>query len=279
MQGEQIYAFFGSHGGAVHTLQSYAVSVLEHTVAPPPLPTPKQRALMQKLADESAASFQQTIYHSAGGVFAQYFHTASPSSALASMNLGSRPAKRKAAGGIETLRAIPWVFAWTQLRLHLPVWLGGGEALKKMADSPEGLEELREMYKSWPFFSGLVDLVELEISKANPKVSAYYDAKCCSSDSNLTALGKELREKLDEAVATFLKIAGKSELLEDQPLTKAAFSARAHYMNALHALQGEAMGRMRGADAPAEGTETYRCLNDAMIVTVQGIAAGMQNTG
>ena len=96
---------------AVHTLQSYAVAVLEHTVAPPPLPTPAQRTLMQKLADDSAARFQQTIYHSAGGVFAKYFHTASPSAALAQMNLGSRPAKRKAQGGIETLRAIPWVFA------------------------------------------------------------------------------------------------------------------------------------------------------------------------
>ena len=71
---------------------------------------------MQKLADESAHAFQQTIYHSAGGTFAQYFHAASPSSALAAMNLGSRPAKRKAQGGIETLRAIPWVFAWTQAR-------------------------------------------------------------------------------------------------------------------------------------------------------------------
>ena len=169
VQGEQIYAFFGSHGGAVHTLQSYAVSVLEHTVAPPALPTASQRALMQKLADASATSFQQTIYHSAGGVFAQYFHTASPSSALASMNLGSRPAKRKAAGGIETLRAIPWVFAWTQMRLHLPVWLGGGEALKAMADTPEGLAELRAMYAQWPFFSALVDLVELELSKVRAR--------------------------------------------------------------------------------------------------------------
>ena len=91
VQGEQINAFFGSHGVAVHTLQGYAVSVLEHTVSPPPLPTPSQRALMQALSDASAASFQQTIYHSAGGVFAQYFHTASPSSAPL------RPAKRKAA--------------------------------------------------------------------------------------------------------------------------------------------------------------------------------------
>lgn len=279
VQGEQIQAFFGSHGVAVHALQSYAVSVLEHTVAPPPLPTAAQRSLMQTLADSSAAAFQQTIYHSANGVFAQYFHNASPSAALASMNLGSRPAKRKAAGGIETLRAIPWVFAWTQMRLHLPVWLGGGEALQAVAATPEGFEQLRDMYVTWPFFRSLVDLVELEIAKANPAISAYYDRKCCADDVNLTALGAELREKLDAAIGVFLKVSGKPALLAEQPKTKAAFDARDKYLNALHALQGEAMGRMRSSGAPDEASDTYRQLNDAMIVTVQGIAAGMQNTG
>jgi len=279
VQGEQINAYFGAHGVAVHSLQSYAVSVLEHTVAPPPLPSASQRALMQKLADESAACFQQTIYKSAGGVFAQYFHTASPSSALASMNLGSRPAKRKAAGGIETLRAIPWVFAWTQMRLHLPVWLGGGEALKGVAATPEGLAQLRELYASWPFFRGLVELIELEISKADPAISAHYDTQCCASDPNLVQLGKELRTKLGEAIDTFLLIAEKPALLDGQPKTKAAFEARTKYLNALHAIQGETMGRLKGSDAPAEETEMARHLSDALIISVQGIAAGMQNTG
>ena len=142
-------------------------------------------------------------------VFAKYFHTASPSAALGSMNLGSRPAKRKAAGGIETLRAIPWVFAWTQMRLHLPVWLGGGEALTALAKTESGMKELKEMYASWPFFTALVDLVELEISKAEPSISSYYDLKCCVTDPNLKALGIELREKLSEAITIFLQISGK----------------------------------------------------------------------
>ena len=116
--------------------------------------------------------------------------------------------------------------------------------------------------------------------QANPDVSAYYDAKCCGGDANLTTLGVELRQKLGEAIATFLKISGKQSLLAEQPLTKAAFAARSQYLNALHALQGEAMGRLRASDgAPDEGTDVYRQLLDAMIVTVQGIAAGMQNTG
>ena len=105
------------------------------------------------------------------GVFSKYFHAATPTAALATMNLGSRPAKRKAAGGIETLRAIPWVFAWTQTRLHLPVWLGGGAALaQQIADGQ--LPDLQAMYRDWPFFQGLIDLIELELSKAEPAVSS-----------------------------------------------------------------------------------------------------------
>ena len=145
--------------------------------------------------------------------------------------------------------------------------------------APEGLAQLKDAYATWPFFRSLVDLVELEISKADPAVSSYYDKKCCAADANLTALGEELRTKLAAAVAIFLKISGKPSLLAEQPKTKKAFDARAKYLNALHALQGEAMGRMRAAGAPDEATDEYRQLNDAMIVTVQGIAAGMNNTG
>ena len=156
VQGEQIQAFLASKEVAVHTFQRYAISVLEHTVAPPPLPSEKQRALMQELADASASAFQQTVYKSEGGVFSKYFHAATPTSALAEMNLGSRPAKRKAAGGIETLRAIPWVFAWTQMRLHLPVWLGGGAALAAKIKAG-GLAELQETYQRWPFFQARLE--------------------------------------------------------------------------------------------------------------------------
>jgi len=164
--------------------------------------------------------------------------------------------------------------------LHLPVWLGGGEALLDVASTPEGLQQLQQMYATWPFFTGLVDVIELELSKADPAVSALYDKKCCAADANLTALGVELRAKLADAISIFLRISGKTSLLADQPKTRAAFSARTKYLNALHALQGEAMGRLRATDAPVdEASDVHRHLTDAMIVTVQGIAAGMQNTG
>jgi len=271
VQGEQIQAFLASKELAVNTFQRYAISVLEHTISPPPLPSAEERQLMQQLADESAAAFQKQVYQSEGGSFSSYFHQATPTSALAEMNLGSRPAKRKAAGGIETLRAIPWVFAWTQTRLHLPVWLGGGSALHDRI-AAGGLPELQRMYRSWPFFAGLVDLIELELSKAEPSVSDYYDAKLCTPE--LKAVGDQLRAALTDAMVAVSAVAGHESLLENHPNTKASFALRRPYLLTLHAIQGEVMSRLR--DAP---DETRRTLTDAMTVTVQGISAGMQNTG
>jgi len=275
VQGEQIQAFLASKEVAVHTFQRYAISVLEHTLLPPPLPTDAQRTLMQELADASAASFQRHVYRSEDGAFGRYFHAATPTSALAQMNLGSRPAKRKAAGGIETLRAIPWVFAWTQTRLHLPVWLGGGEALAaRIANG--GLDELRQMYSTWPFFRGMIDLVEIELSKAEPAVSAYYDAKLCEPE--LKKVGDALRAALAEAVKAVTAVAGHQALLDNHPNTKRSFELRRPYLLSLHAIQGEVMSRLNNF-TPQADPATRQTLTDAMTVTVQGIAAGMQNTG
>ena len=212
------------------------------------------------------------MYLSEGGVFSRYFHDATPTAALASMNLGSRPAKRKAAGGIETLRAIPWVFAWTQTRLHLPVWLGGGAALAARIRDGE-LAPLQDMYRAWPFFQGMIDLIELELSKAEPSVSAYYDAKLCSPE--LKAVGDGLRAALKEAVDAVTAVAGHSVLLENHPHTKKSFGLRRPYLLSLHAIQGEVMARLKGDVLDGDA----QALSDTMTVTVQGIAAGMQNTG
>lgn len=281
VQGEQIQAFLTSKDMAVHTFQEYAISVLEHTISPPPLPTAAQRTLMQSLADRSAAAFQKQVYRSEDGIFAKYFHAATPTTALGTMNLGSRPAKRKPAGGIETLRAIPWVFAWTQTRLHLPVWLGGGAALADTISSG-GLDELQAMYRGWPFFKGLIDLVELELSKAEPSVSAYYDGKLL--DARSKEVGDGLRAGLGEAVSAITSVAGHSVLLENHPHTKQAFALRRPYLLSLHAIQGEVMARLLKVQAPhiepdAGEAEKARTLQDTMTVSVQGISAGMQNTG
>lgn len=272
VQGEAINQHFASAEVAEHTFERYSVAVLEHTVSPPLPPGDDFRKVMQDLSDTSAKMFQDTIYHSAGGSFVKYFHEATPSGELGTMNIGSRPAKRKAQGGIETLRAIPWIFAWTQTRLLLPVWLGNGEALTKYIEDGK-LPVLQKMYKEWPFFQGMLDLVELELGKTDQSITEYYDSKVC--DEAMKPLGVELRKKLTEAVDAILKVKGSQELLSDLHFAKKAIGLRRPYLDPIHIIQGEVLARLRATDPE----QIPQALSDAMIVTIQGIAAGMQNTG
>ena len=112
------------------------------------------------------------------------------------MNIGSRPSKRKPGGGIETLRAIPWIFAWTQTRFHLPVWLGFGAAFRHAMDQPSGLATLREMYNEWPFFRVTLDLLEMVFAKGDPGIAALYDELLVAND--LKPLGEQLRSNYEE---------------------------------------------------------------------------------
>ena len=195
------------------------------------------------------------------------------------MNLGSRPAKRKAQGHRVAPRD-PVNFAWTQCRLQLPVWLGGGAALAKLAATPLASPRSAQCTIRGPS-SAPSSISSARAREADPAVSALYDEKTAKAKelAPLRALGAELRAALAEATTTFLAIADKPALLADQPKTKAAFAARARALDALHAIQAEAMGRLKTEGAPADGTDAHRLLSDALIITVQGIAAGMNNTG
>ena len=121
------------------------------------------------------------------------------------MNIGSRPAKRKPSGGIETLRAIPWIFAWTQTRFHLPVWLGFGAAFKKVIEeNVKNLNMLQEMYNQWPFFRVTLDLVEMVFAKGDPKIAALNDRLLVSKD--LWLFGDQLRNKYEETKKLLLQV-------------------------------------------------------------------------
>ena len=121
------------------------------------------------------------------------------------MNIGSRPSKRKPSGGIESLRAIPWIFAWTQTRFHLPVWLGFGEAFKTVIQKdPNNLKILQEMYNEWPFFRVTIDLVEMVFAKGDPRIAAIYDKLLVSDE--LKFFGVMLRAKYEETKDLLLKV-------------------------------------------------------------------------
>lgn len=121
------------------------------------------------------------------------------------MNIGSRPAKRKPSGGIESLRAIPWIFAWTQTRFHLPVWLGFGAALKYVIDKDiRNLQMLKDMYKEWPFFRVTIDLIEMVLAKGDPEIAALYDKLLVSEE--LWSFGERLRSNYEETKNLILQV-------------------------------------------------------------------------
>ena len=121
------------------------------------------------------------------------------------MNIGSRPSKRKPSGGIESLRAIPWIFAWTQTRFHLPVWLGFGEAFKQAIDKDiKNLKMLQEMYNEWPFFRVTIDLIEMVFAKGDPSISTLNDKLLVSQD--LWSFGEQLRSKYEETKNLLLQV-------------------------------------------------------------------------
>jgi len=272
IQGETIGRHFPSCEVAERTLEQYSTAVLEHTLSPPPLPKPEFRAAMQELSDISAAHYQETVFKSEGEIFVRFFHTFTPTAELGQMNIGSRPAKRRSYGGIDTLRAIPWIFAWTQTRLLLPVWLGNGLALQKYIDDGK-LPLLQQMYKEWPFFRSMLDLIDVELGKASPMITEHYESKTLQDD-DLKKLGAGLRAGLQQMIQNILKVKGTTELLSGEPNLKAAITMRKPYLDTAHAIQAEVLKRLRGTEG-----EVSTDLRDAMVISIQGIAAGMQNTG
>ncbi len=184
-------------------------------------------------------------------------------------------AKRKVSGGIESLRAIPWVFAWTQIRLMLPAWLGTGAAINQViANDQKAL--LDEMLQEWPYFQTLIDMLEMVLSKADGHVALYYEAHL-TDDEDLKVLGEQLRQRLKDAVKTLLALKGESKLLSSNEVLDQSMKVRKPYLLPLHLLQAELMKRRRlyMNEKQAENTP----VDHALMVTIAGIAAGLRNTG
>jgi phosphoenolpyruvate carboxylase len=202
--------------------------------------------------------------------FLSYFRHATPEQELQRLPLGSRPAKRRKDGGIETLRAIPWVFAWTQMRLMLPGWLGADTAFQQALQSGQG-ELLHEMYERWPFFRMIVGMLEMVLAKSDLEIAAYYERRLAQSDDR--SLGQELRGRMGDMVDLVNTVTGHSMLLQNNAVIRRSIEVRNPYLDPLHMLQVELMRAMRhsGQELP----EQIR----ALMITVAGIAAGMRNTG
>ncbi len=200
--------------------------------------------------------------------FVAYFRQATPEQELAALPLGSRPARRKPNGGIESLRAIPWIFAWMQNRLMLPAWLGVGQALQiALADGK--LEDLKDMVREWPFFRTRLSMLEMVFAKSDHTLSAHYDQLLV--EPALVPVGQRLRDQLQQDIATLLTILDSEELLAHDPWGQQSIGLRNIYTAPLNLLQAELIRRQRAESKPD--------IQQALMVTMAGIAAGMRNTG
>ena len=272
-QGEMIRFKFGLEGIALQNLEIYTAATLEATLLPPPEPKPEWRELMHKMTDLSVQVYRQTVRENPH--FVQYLRTVTPELELQMLPLGSRPAKRKVSGGIESLRAIPWVFAWTQIRLMLPAWLGTGAAINQVTE--QGHKALLdEMLQQWPYFQTLVDMLEMVLSKADGNIALYYEAHL-TDDEHLKILGEELRQRLRDAVESLLSLKGESKLLSSNDVLDQSMKVRKPYILPLHLLQAELMKRRR--EYLVNNTAEHTPVDHALMVSIAGIAAGLRNTG
>jgi len=272
-QGEMIRFKFGLEEIALQNLEIYTAATLEATLLPPPEPKQEWRDLMHQMTELSVQVYRQTVRENPH--FVKYLRTVTPELELQMLPLGSRPAKRKVSGGIESLRAIPWVFAWTQIRLMLPAWLGTGAALNAVLDQGQRTV-LDEMLAEWPYFQTLIDMLEMVLSKADANVALYYESHL-TQDEDLKVLGTELRQRLQDAVQTLLSLKGESKLLSSNGVLDQSMKVRKPYLLPLHLLQAELMKRRRLYLEQQQAENTP--VDHALMVSIAGIAAGLRNTG
>lgn len=300
VQGEVIEQSFGEEHLCFRTLQRFTAATLEHGMNPPVAPKPEWRALLDEMSVIATKEYRSFVFQDPR--FVEYFRLATPELEYGRMNIGSRPAKRKPSGGIESLRAIPWIFAWTQTRFHLPVWLGFGAAFKHVFEKDiRNLQMLKDMYNGWPFYRVTLDLLEMVFAKGDPGIAALYDKLLVSED--LWPLGERLRAKYEETKGFLLQVAGHKDLLEGDPYLRQRLKLRDSYITTLNVSQAYTLKRIRdpnynvkvGPHLDKEIMESSKPaaelvklnpmseyapgLEDTLILTMKGIAAGMQNTG
>lgn len=268
-QGEMIRFKFGLPKVAFDSLAIYACAVLEANLLPPPEPEPQWRELMNAMSEVSCAHYRSLISDEPD--FVPYFRAATPEQELGKLPLGSRPAKRNPNGGVESLRAIPWIFAWTQNRLMLPAWLGAHKGLVAVIERGEA-STLMTMNKRWPFFRARLDMLEMVFLKTDLSLAAYYDSLLVSDA--LKPLGQRLRDELRASMDLILQLKAENELLSSEPWIQESIKLRNPYTDPLNVLQAELLKRSRQHEG-----EIHPVLDKALMVTIAGIAAGMRNTG
>lgn len=278
-QGEMIRFKYGSTSLALNNLDLILGAAIEASLIPPPKPRENWRLLMNRLAEIARDSYRGMVQEDPR--FVDYFDQGTPEKELAKLALGSRPARRPLDPGqkksIDDLRAIPWVFAWTQKRMMLPAWLGTDAAFGEKFGGKD-LHTLREMIAEWPFFQSQLDMLEMVLSKVDADIARQYDEALVTPE--LQVMGEELRVRMLGLIDNVNSLKSQDHLLESSPEIRRTLELRHPYTDPLHFLQIELMARGRqasAADPHADAVDPF--VDKALLVTIAGIAAGMRNTG
>merc|ERR1711988_1583999 len=273
-QGEMITQNFGQGEIAERTLDLFTAGVLTEKFSEQPEPKDDWAIAMDRLSESSCKSYREIVREEPQ--FVPYFRSATPEQELSGLNVGSRPAKRNPKGGVESLRAIPWVFAWTQTRLNLPTWLGVGHAVKAELNTRK--DTIQEMYKEWPWFQTMIHLLEMILVRSELRIAENYDRQLVD-DEESRALGRELREKMEESKEALLALTEHKHLSEPHPLLMRSLAVRNPYVDPLNIIQAEILKRVRSADKLNLSDDEIKYLQDTLLITINGVANGMRNSG
>ncbi len=269
-QGEVLAERYDDPAIAHRHLEQVVWAVLIAATKPPAKPTSEYREQMQRMADASLKSYRDLVTHPK---FTAFFRLATPINEIENLPIGSRPAKRKKGDAIEDLRAIPWVFSWTQSRSLLPAWYGLGSGLEALLAEKGGEAVLREMYAEWPFFRATINNAELALAKSNRPVFDRY-AQLAGDDAGMQEIIEKLNVEHERSSKALLAVTGTDELLDSTPWLQDSIRVRNRYVDPLNLIQLEVIRRIRES---AEGpTEELKHLSQ---LSVKSVAAGMRTTG
>jgi phosphoenolpyruvate carboxylase len=271
-QGEVLSAKYSVPEIAHRELELTASAVLAGALNGGNGPSPDRRAVFEErmadMARRSAKAYRALVYEDPS--FTEFFHSATPVDEISRLQLGSRPAKRKTSRDIADLRAIPWVFSWTQARINLPAWYGLGTALASTADAV-GLDELRDMRRSWPFFSALLSNAEMACAKADLAIARRY-AELCEDEEIRERVWSAIADEFERTTRLLARIDGGDGLLSREPVLRDSIARRNPFVDPLSYVQIELLRRIR---ADGDDGELAR----ASLHTLNGIASGLRNTG
>jgi phosphoenolpyruvate carboxylase len=275
-QGEVLAAKYAVAEVAHRELELTASAALVAAVQKPPPPGATQaerhQRVMMRMAERSEEVYRDLVHRD--GDFADFFSAVTPIDEISRLRLGSRPAKRRQEGGIEHLRAIPWVFSWTQSRIVLPAWYGLGTALED-ARQDTGLDVLREMERSWPFFSGLLANAEMGLAKADLSIARRY-VDLWDQEEPRERIWGQIVDEFERTRRELLLTCEEDDLLDRTPVLQASVRRRNPYVDPLSFLQVELLRRRREKAADGDGDGG---LGHVSLMTINGIAGGLRGTG